>query len=36
MDMHPVRAFAVGCLELGSVATFLGALWVWADVLGRV
>lgn len=36
MSLDRVRSFACGCLELGSVASFIGALWLWADALSRV
>lgn len=31
-----LRNVAAGCVEFGSVAMFLGALWVWAEALARV
>ena len=36
MAWSTVRSIAGGCLELGSVAVFIGALLLWADALGRV
>lgn len=36
MEFDQIKAFAFGCLELGSVAVFLGALVVWAEALGSV
>ncbi len=36
MDVWRVKELALGALELGSVAAFMGALFVWADALMRV
>lgn len=36
MTWTTVRAFAGGCLELGSVMLFLGAVILWADAFGAV
>lgn len=36
MDMDHVRAFALGCIELGSLFAFMGALMLWADALAMV
>lgn len=33
--MDRIKAFAVGCVELGSVCVFLGALMLWAEALAR-
>lgn len=31
-----LKSFAFGCLELGSVAVFIGALALWADIMTAV
>jgi hypothetical protein len=36
MLVDQVKSFAFGCLELCSVAAFIGALALWADVLAAV
>jgi hypothetical protein len=36
MRLEQVRSFAVGCLELGSLFAFIGALMLWADALTLV
>ncbi len=32
-EIRVLRSLAIGCLELGSIAVFIGALWVWAAAL---
>lgn len=34
--MDDLKAFALGCAELGSVCAFLGALALWAEALSRI
>lgn len=36
MEIAQVKAFALGCLELGSVSVFIGALWLWASVAAGI
>jgi len=36
MFADQLKSFAFGCLELGSVAVFVGALALWADIMTAV
>lgn len=36
MTMDRIKAFALGCVELGSLMAFMGALMLWADAMARV
>jgi hypothetical protein len=36
MDVARIKAWVCGCLELASVAAFVGALSLWAEVMMSV
>ncbi len=36
MDIERIRDWALGMAELGAVAAFMGAVFVWADAVMRV
>lgn len=36
MALDQVKAFVVGCVELGSICAFMGALFLWADLVQNV
>lgn len=36
MDIERIRDWALGAMELGAVAAFMAAVYVWADAVMRV
>lgn len=36
MSLDQAKSIAFGCLELGSVGVFVGALALWADIMAHL